>query len=59
MKVQAIFSNLKMLDQLHNLNYYFFNSGLYLFQGIVLLNPCFIYSENVILSFINKVATGT
>ena len=30
-----------------------------LFQGIVLLNPCFLYSKNVILSFIDKVTTRT
>ena len=30
-----------------------------LFQGIVLLNTCFLYSKNVILSFIDKVTTRT
>ena len=34
-------------------------SGLYLFQEIVLLNPCFIFSKKLILSLIKKVTTGT
>ena len=34
-------------------------SDLYLFQKIVLLNPCFIFSKNLMLSFIDKVTTGT
>ena len=34
-------------------------SDLYLFQEIVVLNPCFIFSKNVILSLIDKVTTGT
>ena len=33
-------------------------SDLYLFQEIVLLNPCFISSKNLILSLIDKVTTG-
>ena len=32
-------------------------SDLYLFQEIVLLNPCFIFSKNLILSLIDKVTT--
>ena len=31
---------------------------LYLFQEIVLLNPCFIFFKNLMLSFIDKVTTG-
>ena len=34
-------------------------SDLYLFQEIVILNPCLIFSRNLILSFIEKVTTGT
>ena len=30
----------------------------YLFQEIVPLNPCFIFSKNIILSLIDKVTTG-
>ena len=52
-----------MLDESDGLNYYFFAcvviSVLYMFQEIVLLNPCFIFSNNLILSLIDKVATGT
>ena len=52
-----------MLDQSDNPNYCFADcvviSDLYLFQEIVLLNPCFIFSKNLILSFINKVTTRT
>ena len=33
-------------------------SDLYLFQEVVLLNPCFIFSKNLILSLIDKVTTG-
>ena len=32
---------------------------LYLFQGIVLLNPCFAFSKNLMLPLIDKVTTGT
>ena len=52
-----------MLDQSDNLNYYFFRcvviSDLYLFQEFVLLNLCFMFSKNLILSVIDKVTTGT
>ena len=52
-----------MLDKSDNLSYCFFAyvdiSDLYLFQEIILLNLCFIFSKNVILSFIDKVTTGT
>ena len=34
-------------------------SDLYFFQDIVLLNPCFIFYKNLILSFTDKVTTGT
>ena len=34
-------------------------SDIYLFQEIALLNPSFILFKNLILSFIDKVATGT
>ena len=34
-------------------------SDLYLLQEIVLLNPCFIFSKNLILPLIDKVTTGT
>ena len=33
-------------------------SDLYLFQELVLLNPCYIFYKNLILSFIDKVTTG-
>ena len=33
-------------------------SDLYLFLEIFYLNPCVIFSKNLILSFIDKVATG-
>ena len=33
-------------------------SDLYLFEEILLLNPCFIFFLNVMLSFIDKVTTG-
>ena len=33
-------------------------SDKYLFQEVVLLNPCLIFSKNVILSLIEKVTTG-
>ena len=52
-----------MLDQPDNLNYYFYDcvviADLYLFQEIVLLNSCFIFSKKLILSFIDKVTTET
>ena len=52
-----------MLDQSDNLNYCFFVcviiSDLYLFQEIVLLNLCFIFSKNLILPLTDKVTTGT
>ena len=52
-----------MSDQSHNLNYCFFVcvviSDLYLFQEIVLLNPCFIFPKNLTLSFTDKLITGT
>ena len=34
-------------------------SDLHLFQEFALLNPWFIFSKNLILSFIDKVRTGT
>ena len=34
-------------------------SDLYLLKEIVLLNPCFIFSKNLVLSLIDKVTTGT
>ena len=34
-------------------------SDLYLFQEVVLLNHCLIFSKNLILSLIEKVTTGT
>ena len=34
-------------------------SDLYLFQEIVLLNSCSLFSKNLILSFIDKLTTGT
>ena len=34
-------------------------SDLYLFQKIGLLNPCFMFSKNLILSLIDKVTKGT
>ena len=33
-------------------------SDIYLFQEIVLSNPCYIFSKKLILSFIDKVTTG-
>ena len=51
-----------MLDQSDNLNYCVFGCAVisdpYLFQEIVPLNPCFIFSKNFILSFIGKITTG-
>ena len=51
-----------MLDQSDNLGYFFFGcviiSDLYLFQKIILLNPCFILCKSLILSFTGKVTTG-
>ena len=51
-----------MLDQSYNLNCCFFCSvlisDLHLFQDIALLNLCFNSSKNLMLSFIEKVATG-
>ena len=34
-------------------------SNLYLFQEVVLLNPCLIFSKNLILPVLDKVTTGT
>ena len=34
-------------------------SDLYLFQRTLLLNPCFMFSKNLMLLFIHKVTTGT
>ena len=52
-----------MLDQSDNLNYCVFGyvviSDIHLFQELVLLNPCFIFSKHLILSFIDNVTTGT
>ena len=52
-----------MLDQSDGQKFSFFAcvviSVLYLFQEIVLLNPCFIFSNNLILSLIDKVTTET
>ena len=47
-----------MQDQSNNLNYCVVISALYLFQEIAILNPCFIFSKNLILSLIEKVTTG-
>ena len=51
-----------MLDQSYSLNCCFVGcvviSDLYLFQETVLLNLCFKFSKNLMLSFINKVTTG-
>ena len=51
-----------MLDQSENLSYCFFVCevilNLYFFQEIVILNPCFIFSKNLILSFMDEVTTG-
>ena len=51
-----------MLNQSDDLNYCFLVvviSDRYLFQEIVLLNHCFIFYKNLILSFIDKATTGT
>ena len=52
-----------MLDESDNIYIFFFGwvviSDLYLFQEIVLLNLCFIFSKKLILSLIYKVTTGT
>ena len=53
-----------MLYQLYNLNCclvlgYVVILGPYSFQDIVLLNPCFKCSKNVISSMIDKVTAGT
>ena len=34
-------------------------SDLYFFQEIVLLNSCFIFSKSLILSFLDRMTTGT
>ena len=47
-----------MLDQLLFLGYTVF-PDLYLLQETVLLNPCFKWSKNVMLLFIDKVTTET
>ena len=49
-------------DQSDNLDFFCYCvviSDLYLFQEIALLSPCFIFSKNLILSFIDKVTTVT
>ena len=48
-----------MLGQSDNFFFFFVIWDLYLFQEIVLLNPCFIFSKNLILSVIDKVRTRT
>ena len=55
-----------MLGQSDNLNYFVLYyivcvviSDLYLLQEIVLLNPCFVFPLNLILSLIDKVTIGT
>ena len=52
-----------MLDQSHNSNcciwFGFVISDLYLLHDIVLLNPCFNFSKNSMISSIDKVTTGT
>ena len=49
-----------MLDQLDNLNYYNLNDFRSLFvPRTCFLNPCFIFSKNLILSLVDKAATGT
>ena len=51
-----------MLNQSYHLNCCFFAcvviSDLYLFQEIVLPNPCFMFSKNLILSYVDKVTIG-
>ena len=50
------------MHQSDNLNYQFFGcviSDLYLFQKIVLLNPCFLISKKLVLSLMDKVTNGT
>ena len=49
-----------MLDQSDNLSNFFGSvviSDLYLFQEFVLLNPCLIFSKNLVLSLIDNVTT--
>ena len=52
-----------MSDQIRYFGLLFFGcvviSDLYLFQEIVLLNLCFRFSKNLILSLVDKVAIGT
>ena len=50
-----------MLDQSYSLDLFFgcfVISYLYLFQEIVLLNPCYMSSKDLMLSFIDKVIIG-
>ena len=51
-----------MLDQSDNLNHVFWLFCYFrsiFVPEIALLNPCFIFSKNFILSLIDKVTTGT
>ena len=52
-----------MLDQSYNPNYLFLCrvviSDLYLFQEILMLNPCFRFYKKLMLSFIDKKTSGT
>ena len=52
-----------MSDQSNELNCSFFGcvvvSDLFFFQETVLLNPCFMFSKNLVLWFIDQVTTGT
>ena len=52
-----------MLDYCHNLNYCFLGCVVitdpYLFQEILSLHPCFMFSKNLVLPPVDKVTTGT
>ena len=51
-----------MLDQSDNLNHVFWLCCYFrsiFVSEMALLNPCFIFSKNLILSLIDKVKTGT
>ena len=51
-----------MLNQSYSLDCFFgcvATSDLYLIQEIVLLSHCFMFSKNLMLSFLDKVTTGT
>ena len=51
-------SHEKIIDQNHFILFCIVISDLYLFQDIVLLNPCIKFLRNFMLSFMDKLSTG-